>query len=53
MAPEKAIKFWTYETVKASFGKKDCDIGAHERFMAGAGAGLVTHSLSFPLEGST
>lgn len=50
VAPEKAIKFWTYETIKATFGKKDSDISPHERFIAGAGAGVFTHTLSFPLE---
>jgi solute carrier family 25 phosphate transporter 23/24/25/41 len=52
VAPEKAIKFWTYETIKATFGKKDADISPHERFIAGAGAGVFTHTLSFPLEGT-
>jgi hypothetical protein len=52
VAPEKAIKFWTYETIKGTFGKKDADISPHERFIAGAGAGVITHTLSFPLEGA-
>jgi solute carrier family 25 phosphate transporter 23/24/25/41 len=50
VAPEKAIKFWAYETAKHMFNPNESEITAHQRFMAGASAGIFTEIISYPLD---
>lgn len=54
VAPESAIKFYTYEMLKKVIGdgkgKDKGDIGAAGRFLAGGMAGAVAQSAIYPLD---
>jgi len=48
--PESATKFVTYERLKVEIAKDPKEIKVHERFLAGACAGIVSQTLIYPLE---
>jgi solute carrier family 25 phosphate transporter 23/24/25/41 len=48
--PESSTKFVSYEFFKNQIARDSKDIEVSERFLAGAGAGLVAQTLIYPLE---
>lgn len=54
VAPESAIKFYTYEMLKTvianSMGENTCDIGGTGRLLAGGLAGAVAQAVIYPLD---
>uniref|UniRef100_A0A6B2L4A7 EF-hand domain-containing protein n=1 Tax=Arcella intermedia TaxID=1963864 RepID=A0A6B2L4A7_9EUKA len=50
IAPETALKFWTYENLKTMIAKDPKNISPIERFMAGGASGALAQSLIYPLE---
>ena len=52
VTPETAVKFGTYEYLANSFRdrRRGGEIQNHERFIAGAGAGMVAQTTIYPLE---
>jgi hypothetical protein len=52
VAPESAVKFYAYETVKKMFNQNEAEITPYQRMIAGASAGVIAHTTCFPLEGS-
>mmetsp|Transcript_4216 Transcript_4216/g.8020 ORF Transcript_4216/g.8020 Transcript_4216/m.8020 type:complete len:464 (-) Transcript_4216:165-1556(-) len=48
--PESATKFVSYEWFKNQYAKDPTDIQVSERFVAGAGAGIMSQLLIYPLE---
>ncbi len=50
IAPESAIKFWTFETLKTSLSQDRNCPSVLERFGAGALAGLAAQTAIYPME---
>ena len=51
IAPESAVKFSTYETLKKQFKNEEGELTVSRRFFAGALAGVAAHVSMYPLEG--
>jgi len=50
IAPESAIKFWAFETLKTVVSQDASQISVAERFVAGALAGLTAQTAIYPME---
>jgi solute carrier family 25 phosphate transporter 23/24/25/41 len=50
VAPEKALKFMTFEALKRVFATHDYDLTPMQLFLCGAISGVVTHTTLFPLD---
>jgi solute carrier family 25 phosphate transporter 23/24/25/41 len=52
VAPESAVKFFTYESMKRVFAPTDAELAPWQRFISGGMAGVAAHTSVFPLEGT-
>jgi solute carrier family 25 (mitochondrial phosphate transporter), member 23/24/25/41 len=50
VAPEMAIKMYTFDRIKAFFAEDDSDVTPWQRFLAGGIAGQVCHASVYPLD---
>jgi solute carrier family 25 phosphate transporter 23/24/25/41 len=48
--PEKSIKFLSFEFAKTLLQNGDEELGAGKLFAAGSASGVVTHTITFPME---